>query len=126
MPPWEAQGILGHKSGGYRTTEIYAKFAPDYLGKATAATDDVMNEISQRVKRPLNPTRLKKLRLSCVRAADICTEPEKTKPLGFPRGFDGGARRDRTDDLYNAIGLCENKRRLKSTRCSGAVALYPE
>ncbi len=45
---------------------------------------------------------------------------EKTKPHGFPRGFAkeikpiadcdgleeiGGAGRDRTDDLYNAIGL---------------------
>ena len=28
---------------------------------------------------------------------------ESTKPLGFPRGFDGGAKRDRTADLYNAI-----------------------
>ena len=29
--------------------------------------------------------------------------PKWTKPSGFPEGFDGGAGRDRTDDLYNAI-----------------------
>jgi len=103
VPPWEVQGILGHKQGGYRTTEIYAKYDPDYLSKSAEAIDDYMNEISQRVKRPLDPTRLKELRLSCVRVTDKSTKPGKTKPLGFPRGFDGGAGRDRTDDLYNAI-----------------------
>ncbi|OFX14062.1 MAG: hypothetical protein A2516_09835, partial [Alphaproteobacteria bacterium RIFOXYD12_FULL_60_8] len=71
-------GILGHKSGGYRTTEIYAKYDPDYLGKSVAAIDDVMKGISQRVKRPLIPTRLLDLRLSCVRAADKCKELERT------------------------------------------------
>lgn len=30
-PPWEIEGWLGHKRPG--TTERYAKFAPDYLGK---------------------------------------------------------------------------------------------
>ena len=29
--------------------------------------------------------------------------PKWTKPAGFPAGFDGGAKRDRTADLYNAI-----------------------
>ena len=38
-----------------------------------------------------------------ARVTDKGAVPEKTKPLGFPRGFDGGAGRDRTDDLYNAI-----------------------
>ena len=103
VPPWEVQGILGHKAGGYGTTEIYAKYDPDYLSKSAEAIDDYMKEISQRVKRPLDPTRLKELRLSCVRVTDKSTMPGKTKPLGFPRGFDGGAGRDRTDDLYNAI-----------------------
>ena len=103
VPQWEMQGILGHKSGGYRTTEIYAKYDPDFLGKASEAIDDYMNEISQRVKRPLVPTRLKELRANCVRVTDKCNDPGKTKPLGFPRGFDGGADQDRTDDLYNAI-----------------------
>ena len=103
VPPWEVQGILGHKQGGYRITEMYAEYEPDYLSKSTEAIDDYMNEISQRVKRPLDPNRLKALRLSCVRAADQCKGPGKAKPLGFPRGFDGGAEGNRTPDLYNAI-----------------------
>ncbi len=118
VPPWEVQGILGHKSGGYRTTEIYAKYDPDYLSKSAEAIDDYMKEILQRVKRPLAPTRLKELHLSCVRVTDKGAMPEKTRLPGFPRGFVkeikpiadcdgleeiGGAGRDRTDDLYNAI-----------------------
>jgi len=99
VPPWEVQGILGHKSGGYRTTEIYAKYDPDYLGKSVQAIDDYMKEILQRVKRPLDPSRLKELRLSCVRVTDKCNVPKSTKPLGFPRGFDGGAEGNRTPDL---------------------------
>ena len=31
VPAWEVAGLLGHKAGSYRTTEIYAKFGPDYL-----------------------------------------------------------------------------------------------
>jgi|SaaInlV_200m_DNA_2_1039689.scaffolds.fasta_scaffold212302_1 hypothetical protein len=31
------------------------------------------------------------------------TRGEKTKPPGFPEGFDGGAEGNRTPDLYNAI-----------------------
>ncbi len=118
VPPWEVQGILGHKQGGYRITEMYAKYDPDYLSKSTQAIDDYMNEILRRVKRPLVPTRLKTLRLSCVRAADKCKGPGKAKPPGFPEGFakqnkavansdgfeeTGGAEGNRTPDLYNAI-----------------------
>ncbi len=62
-----------------------------------------MKEVSQRVKRPLNPARLKELRVSCVRVPDNSNTPERTKPPGFPRGFDGGAEGNRTPDLYNAI-----------------------
>ena len=125
VPPWEVQGILGHKAGGYGTTEIYAKYDPDYLSKSVAAIDDYMKEISLRVKRPLDLNRLK-LRVNCVRAAEKCRGPETSKPPGEPEGFNGGAKRDRTADLYNAIGLYENRKRLKSTSCSGAVSLYPE
>jgi len=106
VPPWEVQGILGHKSGGYRTTEIYAKFDPDYLSKSAAAIDDYMKDVMSRVKHPLIPARIKELRelrVSSVRVKDKCKVPGKTETLGFPRVSDGGAKRDRTADLYNAI-----------------------
>ncbi|MEG3620049.1 site-specific integrase [Magnetovibrio sp. PR-2] len=60
---WEVEGFLGH-SGEKSTTDVYAKYAPDFLSKSVAAIDDYMNEISQRVKRPLVPNRLKELRAS--------------------------------------------------------------
>ena len=31
VPPWEVSGMLGHRSE-HKTTEIYAHYAPDYLG----------------------------------------------------------------------------------------------
>jgi integrase len=43
VPAWEAAGIMGHKIGG--TTEIYAKYAPDYLSHARQAIDAYMGEI---------------------------------------------------------------------------------
>lgn len=45
VPEWECAGFLGHASG--KTIEIYAKFRPDYLGKAARAIDDLMSEIDQ-------------------------------------------------------------------------------
>lgn len=51
IPKWEVDGMLGHSTGG--TTDIYAKFAPDYLGKAAAAIDDYMHELQPLVKREL-------------------------------------------------------------------------
>lgn len=66
VPPWELQGILGHKFGGYRTTEIYAKYAPDYLGKAAQAIDDYMAEVLKRTSRPINPALMDELRASSV------------------------------------------------------------
>ena len=44
VPEWEAAGLLGHR-GGNRTTEIYAKYRPDYLSEARAAIDAWMKEI---------------------------------------------------------------------------------
>src|SRR3954453_6090070 len=48
VPAWEVAGMLGHKSGSYRTTEIYAKFDPSYLGEAARVVDayfaDLRNE----------------------------------------------------------------------------------
>lgn len=45
VPPWEVAGMLGHRSAGYRTTEIYAKYDPTYLGKAVAAIDAYFTEL---------------------------------------------------------------------------------
>jgi len=86
VPPWEVQGILGHKSGGYRTTEICAKYDPDYLSKSAQAIDDYMNEVLKRVKRPLDTTRLKRLRLSCVLERKKIMSRKNKNPR-FPEGF---------------------------------------
>ena len=58
--------MLGHKSAGYRTTEIYAKFDPDYLGKAVAAIDDYFAELQASVKRTLILPKDRPQRASCV------------------------------------------------------------
>ena len=58
VPPWELSGILGHRGEGSRTTEVYAKYAPDYLGLAVKAIDAYFAELSALTKRPL--------RTSCV------------------------------------------------------------
>lgn len=51
VPKWEVDGMLGHRADG--VTERYAKFSPDYLGKAAAAIDDYMNELQPLVRREL-------------------------------------------------------------------------
>lgn len=51
VPPWEIQGMLGHKMGGYRTTEIYAKYDPTYLSAARTAIDAVMADIDAKMKK---------------------------------------------------------------------------
>lgn len=42
---WDTAAQLGHKSREHRTTEIYAPFAPDYLGDATLAIDAYFDEL---------------------------------------------------------------------------------
>ena len=102
VPAWELAGILGHKSSTFRTTENYAKYDPDHLGLAVRAIDDYFDELKQREKLPLDPNSFG-LRVSSVPAEDVVTIAENQKPLDFSRGWSGGARRNRTDDLYNAI-----------------------
>ena len=51
VPAWEVAGILGHKSE--RTTERYAKYAPDYLSKARRAIDEYFIELQPLVKTTL-------------------------------------------------------------------------
>ena len=60
VPPWEVQGMLGHKHAGLRTTEIYAKYDPTYLSAARVAIDAVMADIEAKMKKrkiilPLQP-----------------------------------------------------------------------
>ena len=44
VPEWECAGIMGHRLPGYGTTEIYAKYRPDYLSAAADAIDAFMTE----------------------------------------------------------------------------------
>lgn len=53
VPDWELAGLLGHRMPRAATTEIYAPYAPDYLGRAAAAIDSYMNELQPLVKREL-------------------------------------------------------------------------
>ena len=50
-----------------------------------------------------------------------CQTPEGTKPLGFPRGFDGGAEGNRTPDLYNAIVALSQLSYSPRTLCGGII-----
>jgi hypothetical protein len=58
VPVWEVAGFLGHTSG-YKTTERYAKFGPDHLGKAIRAIDAYFVELGTCVPPP-------HVRVSCV------------------------------------------------------------
>jgi len=53
VPPWEVSGMLGHKSGGYKTTEIYAKYDPDCMSRAVEGIDRYFEDLQTLVKRPL-------------------------------------------------------------------------
>ena len=50
VPPWEVEGMLGHRMAK-STTERYAVFDPEYLGKARAAIDAYMVELTALVPR---------------------------------------------------------------------------
>ena len=74
VPPWEVGGMLGHRSGGYKTTEIYAKYDPDYMSRAVQAIDGYFEDLQALVKRPLilrdQPTK-NDLRANCVLAEGL-------------------------------------------------------
>ncbi|MBM3504074.1 MAG: hypothetical protein FJX65_09385 [Alphaproteobacteria bacterium] len=70
VPAWEVSGMLGHRSSGYGTTEIYAKHDPGYMGKAVAAIDSYFVELQRLTSRPLvlsTPS----LRATCVAGLGI-------------------------------------------------------
>lgn len=52
---WELAGMLGHRHPNLRTTERYAKYAPDYLGEASAAIDAYIGELNHYTIRDLHP-----------------------------------------------------------------------
>jgi len=86
VPPWEVAGMLGHKSGGYRTTEIYAKYDPDFLGKAVEAIDTYFTELDALTKRDLVLTQ-PELRASNVLVDNFVSIPKRRNPqvsLGVP------------------------------------------
>lgn len=47
VPAWEVSGLLGHRTAG--TTEIYAKFDPDYLGRAREALEAFLGDLARDV-----------------------------------------------------------------------------
>ena len=65
VTPWEVAGMLGHQTGGYRTTEIYAKYDPDYMSKAVDAIDTYFADLQPLLMRPL-VLGATPLRASCV------------------------------------------------------------
>ncbi len=46
VPPWEIAGFLGHSARDYATTEIYAEYAPEYLGAAGRAIETIFAELA--------------------------------------------------------------------------------
>ena len=53
VPMAEVAGFLGHKMERFATTEIYARYAPDFRGAAVRAIDDFFRELSPLLARPL-------------------------------------------------------------------------
>jgi len=46
VPAWEVAEQLGHKSTGYRITELYTAHSPDYLEKAVEAIDVFFGQLA--------------------------------------------------------------------------------
>lgn len=47
VPEWEAQGWIGHRSGG--TSERYAKFRPEFMAASAAATEGYFTTLAKEV-----------------------------------------------------------------------------
>jgi len=71
VPELEIAGMLGHAMPNFRTTGRYAKYAPDYLGKARAAVDDLANEVAELASRPLFPAIVRVSSVSAVATPDL-------------------------------------------------------
>lgn len=86
VPPWEIAGFLGHTARDYETTELYAEYAPDYLGAAAKTIDAYCGELQGMVDFELVRTR-------CV--------PEPKPAEGKILGKAGRREWDRTTDHHD-------------------------
>ena len=89
---------MGHKTGG--TTEIYAKYDPDYLSKAVGAIDAYFQELQELVERPLLLNT--GLRVSSV-LADDDRESQVTDFVVGVRGFEPPAPASRTPNHTRSV-----------------------
>ena len=84
VPPWEVSGLLGHKSAGFATTEIYAKYDPDYLGKAAEEIDAYFGELQEHVSRqivlPMRATCVPPARRAVTQVADLLVGASGIEP----------------------------------------------
>jgi len=89
VPELEIAGFLGHSMPNFRTTGRYAKYAPDYLGKAASAVQEVLNEIGRIAARPIISE------TQALRASDVLV-PESRNRLSSC--FSGAGEGIRTPD----------------------------
>jgi hypothetical protein len=91
VPYCEVSGQIGHKRAGM--SEIYAKFDPDYLGKAAKALEEMMQELAA-----LMP------KLAGVTAGSTNKKPEPNHLMQVIENSgleDGGRYKDRTCDPFH-------------------------
>jgi integrase len=84
VPVLEIAGVLGHHMPNFRSTERYARYAPDYLSKARRAIDEVVNEIGRVAARPIVPVNL--VRASCVQLTEA-VGPRSPEIFGAGEGI---------------------------------------
>ena len=87
VPELEIAGMLGHSMPNFRTTGRYAKYVPDYLGKAREALDDLMDEVGRLASRPITPVTV---RASSVRADAVPVMGNVAKSVVFLRKTGAG------------------------------------
>lgn len=62
--------MFGHKSGSYRTTEMYAKYDPSYLGEAARAIDAYFADLRTEFGDLAEDHSSTVVRSGCVRVVD--------------------------------------------------------
>jgi integrase len=79
VPGWEVSGLLGHKRGdAHSTTNVYAKFDPEFLGNARGAIDAWMTDLARDVPR------LRGVTAGSVIVRDVEASPEEFRAVaGF-------------------------------------------